>query len=107
MSAIKNVTSAEAKKLLDTEKDLLVIDVRSEGEYLGGCIPGAMHLPVPEIAQKASELKEMCKRPVLVYCASGGRSPRAVMLLDKIGFENIYHLACGISGWPYEIDDEI
>ncbi|MZQ76446.1 MAG: rhodanese-like domain-containing protein [Peptoclostridium sp.] len=104
MSAIKNVTSAEAKKLLDTKKDILVIDVRSGGEYLGGHIPGAVHMPVPEMAKKASELKAQTNKPVLVYCASGGRSPRAAMLLDKLEFTNVYHLASGISSWPYEIE---
>lgn len=107
MSAIKNVTSAEAKELLDTKKDMLVLDVRSEGEYLGGHMPGAVHMPLPEMAKKASELKEMSDKPVLVYCASGGRSPRAVTLLEKLGFTEIYHLSCGISGWPYEMEDEI
>jgi len=107
MSAIKNVTSAEAKQLLDTKKDILVIDVRSEGEYLGGHVPGAVHMPVPEMAKKASELKVLSNKPVLVYCASGGRSPRAVTLLEKLGFTEVYHLSCGISAWPYEIDDEM
>ncbi|AHM56870.1 hypothetical protein EAL2_c15750 [Peptoclostridium acidaminophilum DSM 3953] len=107
MSAIKNVTSAEAKKLLDTEKDLLVIDVRSEGEYLGGHIPGAVHMPITEMVQKADELKSMSDKPVLLYCLSGNRSPKPAMLLEKIGFSKVYHLACGISDWPYEIDDEI
>lgn len=107
MSGIINVNQAEANKLIAEKKDMLILDVRSEGEYLGGHIPGAVNKSLPEMVKKADELKKVCDKPVLVYCGSGGRSPKPATLLEKLGFSEVYHLACGISGWPYEIEDEI
>ena len=50
-----------------------------------------------------SELDEYKDKPVLVYCASGGRSPRAVDTLEDNEFGDIYHMYRGISSWRYEV----
>ena len=102
-SYIKNVNAEEAYKLINNNKELVILDVRTQEEYDGGHIPGAKLIPVQVLPMKLSELKEYKDKPVLVYCASGGRSPRAVDTLVKSDFTNIYHLSRGISSWRYTV----
>lgn len=100
---IKNVTGADAQKVIQENKNMLILDVRSKGEYEGGHIPNAKLIPAHELPARINEIQKHKDLPVLVYCASGGRSPGAVSTLIKNNFTNIYHLSKGISSWPYEI----
>mgnify|MGYP001072074395 CR=1 FL=1 len=100
---VKNVTADEANKLIKENKEILILDVRTKGEYDGGHIPGAKLIPAQQLASRISEIDKYVNKPILVYCASGGRSPRAVQTLVKNNFTNIYHLARGISTWTYGI----
>ncbi len=61
-----------------------LLDVRSAGEWAGGHLEGARHVPVGELAGRLTELPR--DRPVVVYCASGFRSARAAALLAEAGF---------------------
>jgi rhodanese-related sulfurtransferase len=100
---IKNVTAEEANKLIKENKDLVILDVRTKDEYKSGHIPGAVSIPVDQLPSRISELEKYIDKPVLVYCASGGRSPRAVSTLLHSKFTNIYHLSRGISTWSYKL----
>lgn len=101
---VKNVTAEEANKLINENKELVILDVRSLGEYSGGHIPGSKLIPSNQIAQRISELSEYIDKPILVYCASGGRSPGAVEALVQNNFSQVYHLNRGISSWRYSIE---
>ena len=98
---VKNITAEEANKLIIENKEVLILDVRTKGEFANGHIPGATLIPSSEIASRVSELEKYVNKPVLVYCASGGRSPGAVQTLVKNNFAEIYHLSRGISSWNY------
>ena len=100
---VKNVTAEEANKLIIENKEILILDVRTQGEYAGGHIAGAKLIPSSELSSRVSELEKYANKPVLVYCASGGRSPGAVQTLLKNNFTNIYHLSRGISSWTYGV----
>ena len=56
-------------------------------------------MPVGEIASRISELEKFRGKPILVHCASGGRSPKAVNVLLKNKFGPIYHMNHGLSGF--------
>ncbi|MBU3127811.1 rhodanese-like domain-containing protein [Clostridium tagluense] len=102
-STIKNVTAEEAYKLISENSEFVILDVRTKEEYDDGHIPGAKLFPVQILPRSLSELDEYKNKPVLVYCASGGRSPRAVDTLANNSFKNIYHLTRGLSSWRYNI----
>jgi len=102
-SNVKNLTAEEANKLINENKEVFILDVRTKGEYSSGHIPGAALIPSSEIASRVSEILKYVNKPVLVYCASGGRSPGAVQVLVKNNFTEIYHLSRGISSWNYNI----
>lgn len=96
---VKNVSGSEASKLIKENKNLVILDVRTKGEYNSGHINGSKLMPVSEIASRIDELEKYRGRPILVHCASGGRSPRAVRVLLKNKFEPIYHMNHGLIGF--------
>jgi rhodanese-related sulfurtransferase len=98
-SGFKNVNAEEAYNLIKDDKEFIILDVRTKEEYDDGHIPGAKLVPVQVLPTKLNELSEYKDKPILVYCASGGRSPRAVDTLVNDDFQNIYHLSRGISSW--------
>jgi len=63
----------------------LVVDVRTAAEFGGTHFPGAINVPVQEIAGRASELGDK-GRPIVVYCRSGHRSAAAKAKLVEAGF---------------------
>ncbi|HEY5563496.1 MAG TPA: rhodanese-like domain-containing protein [Clostridiaceae bacterium] len=103
-SKVITVSSEQAHQLIKNEKNLLIIDVRTLEEYRYGHLKGAMLYPVQLLPQKILGLGKYRRNPILVYCASGGRSPSAVKILINGGFTNIYHMYQGISSWHYSLE---
>jgi rhodanese-related sulfurtransferase len=64
------VSATEAKQLIDSGAH--VIDVRTDVEFEAGHIPGARHIPVADVQQRAGEISK--DEPLVVYCRSGNRS---------------------------------
>ena len=102
-SRYKNVSAEEANKLISDNKYFIILDVRTKEEFDNGHIPGAKLVPVQVLPMKLNELSGYKDKPILVYCASGGRRPRAVETLADDDFKNIYHLSRGISSWRYNL----
>ncbi|MFT5873564.1 MAG: rhodanese-related sulfurtransferase [Clostridium sp.] len=96
---VQNVSGEEATKLIRENKGLVILDVRSKGEYQSGHINGSKLMPVSEIASRISEIEKFRGKPILVHCASGSRSPRAVNILLKNKFDQIYHMNHGLSSF--------
>ena len=61
-----------------------LLDVRTPGEYEGGHIDQAVNIPVADLGRRVDEVSK--DKPVVVYCASGGRSARAAGLLREAGY---------------------
>ncbi|MBI5365298.1 MAG: rhodanese-like domain-containing protein [Planctomycetes bacterium] len=76
------------------------LDVRTPQETASGILSGALCIPVDELERRMSELPRD-GRPLLVYCASGGRSAAACEFLDGAGFEGLHNLEGGIGAWSF------
>lgn len=98
---VANITPSEAKQRLDSEEDLILLDVRTKEEYEAGHIEGSILIPVDIIEAEAEGILHDKEKPILVYCRSGNRSVAAANVLVKLGYENVYNLG-GINDWPYE-----
>ncbi|HMN13089.1 MAG TPA: rhodanese-like domain-containing protein [Bellilinea sp.] len=70
----------------------ILIDVRTPEEYQTGHLPGALLLPVDQIAQEIQSVVPDKDTPVMVYCRSGNRSATAAKALDKLGYTVIFDL---------------
>lgn len=95
----ENLDASGAAAFLREHPETQVLDVRLEGEFAGGSLPGAVHVSLGDAAfgEKVGALDR--DRPVLVYCAGGYRSRKAVERLKAMGFENIQHLHRGYLSW--------
>lgn len=67
-----------------------IVDVRSEMEYMGGHVEGSINIPLNEVPERVEEFKKMSK-PLVLCCASGGRSGQATMFLQQNGIEEVYN----------------
>lgn len=97
-----NITAQQAKEMMDTQSNYIILDTRTQEEYDEGHIPGAILIPYDEILQKAESVLTDKNQLILVYCRSGRRSKLASEDLVKLGYTNIREFG-GIRDWPYEI----
>ena len=95
------VRGADAEKLAK-DPAVFVLDVRTPGEYAEGRIERGTLVPVDELANRLAELPADKEKPVLVYCAMGGRSARAATMLAAQGWTTVFNLEGGITGWREE-----
>jgi rhodanese-related sulfurtransferase len=100
---VKNINANEAYKLINENKNIVILDVRTKGEFDSGHIPKAKNIPVESISSSVSELGKYKDTPILVHCASGGRSPSAVKVLLNNNFTQIYHLNSGLMSWKHQL----
>ncbi|MEP7322115.1 MAG: rhodanese-like domain-containing protein [Saprospiraceae bacterium] len=63
-----------------------IVDVRTPAEFTGGHVAGSLNIPLQEIQQHIAEIKSL-KQPIILCCASGGRSGQAKAFLQSIGVE--------------------
>lgn len=100
---VKNVNADEAYKLLSENINMIILDVRSKSEFESGHIPKAKNIPVQNLSARMKELDKYKDTPILVHCASGGRSPSAVKALIDNNFTQVYHLNRGLMAWKQQL----
>lgn len=98
-----NISASEAKEIMDTQENYVILDVRTQEEYDEKHIPGAILIPDYEISQKAESILTDKDQLILVYCRSGRRSKNASLELVESGYTNIKEFG-GIIDWPYETE---
>lgn len=96
-SSVNRISSKEARKLIEQNSDILLIDVRQPEEYEKGHIPGAILLPLPELPDKLSELKT--DRGIVTYCRLGRRSLAAAQLIANENDTEVFTIDGGIMAW--------
>ena len=95
----ENLNADQANAWLREHPETQVLDVRSKGEYDGGALPKAVNISIGDEAFD-SRVNTLDKaKPVLVYCAGGFRSRKAVAKLKEFGFQNIQHIHRGYMSW--------
>ena len=99
----EQITAEEAKKIMDSGEEHIILDTREQDEFDEGHIPGAILIPYTEIEYKAEEMLPDKDKLILVYCRSGRRSKIAAEALSKLGYTNVKEFG-GIIDWPYEVE---
>ena len=98
----QQITAEEAKKIVYSGEEHIILDTREQDEFNEGHIPGAILIPYTEIENKAEEMLPDKDAQILVYCRSGRRSKIASESLAKLGYTNVKEFG-GIIEWPYEV----
>lgn len=98
---MKEITPREVQQLLADKQPINLIDVRETDEVESGKIPGITHIPLGLLEFKLQDL-DKAKQYIMV-CRSGGRSGRAVKLLEDHGFQ-VTNMVGGMKGWDGEVE---
>ena len=104
MVKVEYITVNEVKKVIDNydnNKDYVIIDVRTSGEYVSGHLKGAINIPVDQIGN----IDISKDKKIIVYCRSGSRSNNAAIQLINLGYNKVYDMG-GIINWNYDLVEE-
>lgn len=96
----EQISQEEAKSLMDSEQDCIILDVRTAEEFNESHIEGAIFIPDYEIGEKAEKILTDKEQLILVYCRSGRRSKNASAELAEMGYTNVKEFG-GIIDWEY------
>ncbi len=99
---IKNKSPKEVYSILNSDEEIVLIDVRTPNEYNAGHINGAINIDVNSVdfINKINELDK--NKKYIVYCRSGVRSKHACEIMEKMGFKEVYNMDGGILSWEGE-----
>lgn len=101
---MKNLTQDQWKDAKEKDESALILDVRTEEEFMAGFIPEAMNIDIYKGQGFLDEIEKLDKsKTYYVYCRSGARSAQACALMHQHGIENAYNLMGGITEWEGEI----
>ena len=94
---LKRIGQMSVHELNARKSSLQVLDVRSPGEWKKGHVPGALHMFVPELRNRANELDR--NEPTAVYCGSGYRASIATSILKPLGFKELWNVPGSWEAW--------
>jgi len=97
------LVAGKAKKILDSGEKLVIVDVRSAGEYSGSHIKGSIHIPLESVQTRIAKMAPKKDAAVMVYCQSGSRSAAAAVTLRRMGYTQVLNLG-GIGNWKHGVE---
>lgn len=98
-----DLSQKEWSEQLLTDKDAVIVDVRTDEEMEEGHIPNAIQINIQNPGAFMEAVKELdASKNYYVYCRSGGRSAQACALFNSLGIKNVYNLEGGMEAWTGE-----
>lgn len=91
------INNAELEKKLDSNENIVVLDVREAAEYAFSHIPNAISIPLGELEERLGELNK--ENEIYVVCRTGSRSDLAAQKLAEKGFTHVMNVVPGMSEW--------
>ena len=98
IKSIKHYSAQEASQKIKKERNVVLLDVRTDTERKQGSIRGSHHIPLTLIASSMNEMKKFKDAEIICYCRTGNRSLNAAAKLKKLGF-NAANLRGGMIRW--------
>ena len=92
----EDITMHELVEILNTNPNAILLDVRSEQEFREGHLFGAINIPLYELYCTAEEILRDKNSTIIAYCQVGLRSKKAIEILKKLGYKNLYNIKNGI-----------
>jgi rhodanese-related sulfurtransferase len=99
----KNISSREAKERIDTDNNVILLDVRTPEEFREEHIPKSISLPLNKLKTGISKVASNKDTEIIVYCLSGMRAATASNQLADMGYTNVSNMG-GIQSWKYETE---
>lgn len=96
---VPQISIDEVKQMMDAKEDLILLDVRTEGEVARGKLENSINIPIDQIPAKVEGVMPDKNAKIVVYCLSGSRSVFAVEFMQKLGYKNVLNMTNGILAW--------
>ena len=93
-----DIDITDLNRIIKVNSDVVLLDVRSKQEFREGHLNNAINIPLYELEFCCNDKLEDKNKIIVVYCQSGIRSRKAVKILSKNGFRNLYNLKNGLDG---------
>lgn len=93
---MKQITAAELKARMQAGEKLNILDVREPAEYAEMNIGGILFPLGKIVSMQVEDLEDLKNEEIIVHCRSGMRSMQACVVLEQLGFTNLYNLTGGI-----------
>ena len=100
---IRHVSMNDIVKIMEENKDYVIVDVRTPDEYKEGHIPNAINIPNETINETVYNKLKDKNQLILIYCRSGSRSRQAAYKMQKLGYTNLVDFG-GIINWKGKIE---
>ncbi|WP_197381037.1 adenylyltransferase/sulfurtransferase MoeZ [Mycolicibacterium mengxianglii] len=101
------ITPRELRELMESGKNIALIDVREPVEWDINHIEGAELVPKSAIEAGDGLAKLPQDRTTVLYCKTGVRSAEALAVIKKAGFADAVHLQGGIAAWAKQIEPDM
>lgn len=98
-SSLAEIREYTPAQLSEPNDSIVIVDVRSQGEYDSGHLPGALHLPWDSITSRPGLLDAYKDKTIVTYCARGTRARAALKALERAGYTRLGHLEGDIPAW--------
>lgn len=99
MSNVPQITADEVYKAINEKADVVLLDVRTPGEYSKGKIEGSINIPVDTISDEVVTKFPDKNKTIYVYCLSGSRSVVAVDAMVQLGYTKVFSMTSGLLMW--------
>lgn len=98
-SKAPHITSQQLSKYISAKDDIILLDIRTEAEYLAGHIQGAKWFPRGRLEFYIQDVIKHADSKIVLYCRSGGRSALATLTMKNMGYTNVVDLDGGFKSW--------
>jgi adenylyltransferase/sulfurtransferase len=102
---VPTISATELRAKIDRKEKFVLVDVREPFEYEICNIPGSKLIPLGELPARLSELDSA--DDIVLHCKVGGRSAKALKVLQEAGFRKLNNLRGGITAWADEVDPSV
>ncbi len=96
---VPQLSVGDVKKSMDAHENVILLDVRTAGEYSRNKLENARNLPLDEVAERIESIVPDKSMRIYVYCLSGSRSIHAVDAMVKLGYTNVFNVTGGLLAW--------
>jgi len=98
-TSLKQITVEEVVHSIQNGDQVILLDVRTPGEFERGYIKNSVNIPLDDLQHKVESVIPYKITPIYVYCLSGARSDVAVTILSQLGYTNVYSVKSGLLAW--------
>ena len=106
-NGVREISVEELKGKIDGKEDFVFIDVREPFENQIARIEGTKLIPLGQIESRIAELEPLKDKEIVAHCHHGGRSLRALKILESKGFRKLTNVAGGIDEWSLKVDPSV